>query len=329
MPTVLVCGAINWDTTCLVQHLPMPGEEVTCDSVSEVPGGTGANAAVAAARILGRGEAGLFGALGRDDIARVQLEILESEGVVHDSVLQLTGHASGHAYIFVDHTGQNVIASALGANSALTVRHARQARLTTLMQGCRCLALTDPPLPVVAHLLETAEALSVPALWDPGVAVRAGWNALAPLARRADSLLLNEAEAEQLFESSDPSMILRTLDPRSAPNAIVLKRGAQGSFLLQCATRTVIHIPALPLDALGLEVISTVGCGDVFLGAYAAFLSRDRTRQDALTLASAAAGLNSTSPNTRGGPTASHLDDMVARARTLGFPAPDTERISS
>ena len=37
MARILVSGAINWDTLCLVDHLPTPGEEVTCDAISEVP----------------------------------------------------------------------------------------------------------------------------------------------------------------------------------------------------------------------------------------------------------------------------------------------------
>lgn len=322
MSTVLVCGAINWDTTCLVNHLPVPGEEVTCASVSEVPGGTGANTAVAAARILGPGEVALFAALGRDDIARTQLGILESEGVVHDSVLQLSGTTSGHAYIFVDRSGQNVIASDLGANSALTLRQARQARLASTMQGCRCLALTDSPLPVASHLLEIAEAFDVPVLWDPGVRAQAGWDALAPLARRVDSLVLNEAEATQLFGVTEPASILRGLHRKDMPESIVLKRGAQGSLLLECATGAVRHIPALPLAALGLEVVSTVGCGDVFLGAMAACRALGWTRSDALVMAAAAAGLKATKAETRGGPTRQELDDIIRRARTSGFPDP-------
>jgi ribokinase len=322
MPSVLVCGAINWDTTCLVDHLPIPGEEVTCAGVAEVPGGTGANTAVAAARILGRDEVALFAALGRDDIAKLQLGILDAEGVVSESVVQLGGQSSGHAYILVDRTGQNVIASSLGANAALTARHARQARLSTLLQDCRCVALTDPPLAVAGYLLEAAADLNVPALWDPGVMAGAGWNALAPLTRRVDTLVLNEAEAGQLFGTVGPSEILRGLDLRGAPSTIVLKQGPRGSLSLDCATGTVTKIPALPLDDLGLEVVSTVGCGDVFLGTLAAFRALGWERADALRMASAAAGFKATRAETRGGPTRRELDDIIHRANESGFTDP-------
>jgi len=325
MATVLVCGAINWDTTCLVEHLPYPGEEVTCDNVSEVPGGTGANAAVAAARILGPGEVALFAALGQDGIADMQLAILDAEGVVHGPVARIQGQASGHAYIFVDHTGQNVIASSLGANSDLKARHAQMGRLHTLLQECHCVALTDPPLPVASYLLRAAASRDLPVLWDPGTLARHGWNMLAPLTKQVDSLFINETEAKWLFGAADPRDIVRSLDPHCAPSHLVLKMGARGSLLIDLATGRTTEIPPLPIAELGLQVVSAVGCGDVFLGAYAAYLSRGRERSDALFMASAAAGLNATRPETRGGPTETLLNNTIERARQFGFPARSAE----
>ena len=322
MAQVLVSGAINWDTLCLVEHLPAPGEEVTCDAVSEVPGGTGANTAVAAARILGPGEVALFAALGQDDIADRQLAVLDAEGVVRSSVVPMPGQSSGHAYIFVDHEGQNVIASSLGANSALSARHARPARMFTLLQDCRCVVVTDPPLPVASYLLQAAAARDLPVLWDPGVLARHGWNALAPLARHVDSLFLNEAEARQLFGAASPRDIVRSLDRRREPAHIVLKLGARGSLLVDCATGETAAIPPLPMTELGLHVVSAVGCGDVFIGACAACLALGYERHTALLMASAAAGFNASRPETRGGPDRVTLLHLLDRAGPFGFVLP-------
>ncbi len=319
MATVLVSGAINWDTLCLVGHLPAPGEEVTCDAVSEVPGGTGANTAVAAARILGPGEVALFAALGQDDIADRQLAILDAEGVLRDSVVRVPARTSGHAYIFIDPTGQNVIASDLGANTDLSTRHARQAKLSTSLQQCRCVVLSDPPLPVAAHLLQAAADRDIPALWDPGVLARHGWSALAPLARHVDSLFLNEAEAQQLFGTAGPRNIVSSLDRRNAPAHIVLKLGARGSLLVDCATGETAAIPPLPMRELGLHVVSAVGCGDVFIGACAACLSLGYERHTALLIASAAAGFKATRAETRGGPDRDTLLDLCRQAAQFGF----------
>jgi ribokinase len=317
MTRLLVCGAINWDTTCLVAHLPSPGEEVSCESISEVPGGTGANVAVAAARILGRGEVALFAALGKDNVADVQLSFLEGEGVVHEPVVRIGGQPSGHAYIFVDYAGQNVIASHLGANAALNTRHARQAGLSTLLQDCRCIVVTDPPLPVAAYLLRAAADLDIPALWDPGVLAHEGWTSLSTAARGIDSLILNEAEAQQLLGTSRPTELQSVL--RNGPLHIVLKRGEQGAVMIPTGKGPALAIPPLPLAQLDMNVVNAVGCGDVFLGTYAAFLSEGTSRDDSLLMASAASGYNATRPETRGGPDRETLEDLVRRAQGPDF----------
>jgi len=293
-----------------------------------VPGGTGANAAVAAARILGPGEVALFAALGRDGIADTQLGILATEGVEQDSVVRIPGQSSGHAYIFVDHSGQNVIASSLGANAALNARHATQARLHTLLQQCHCIVLTDPPLPVASHLLR-ANGGDIPALWDPGIAARHGWTALAPLMSYVDSLFLNEAEAGWLFGATDPGDILRAVDRRSAPSHLVLKLGARGSLLVDMHGGGMTALPPLPIAELGLEVVSAVGCGDVFIGTCAACLALGHDLCESLLMASAAAGLNATRPETRGGPTLAMLLDTIQQARRFGFTLEPGERNAS
>ena len=111
MAKLVVCGAINWDISCFVEHLPTPGEEVTVKHITRVSGGTGGNAAVAAARILGPKQVALIGALGEDNIAQQQVAALATEGVITGGVNYIPGEESGQAYILVDQGGQNIIAS--------------------------------------------------------------------------------------------------------------------------------------------------------------------------------------------------------------------------
>lgn len=300
--------------------MPATGEEVACRDVSDVPGGTGANAAVAAARILGQGQVALFGALGNDQEACLHLKILTDEGVDCSRVVQISNARSGHAYIFVDRAGQNMIASDLGANEDLDVPHINETRVAGMFKNCECLALTDPPLVIVSKLLKTAAKLGVPAMWDPGWRTAAGWHRLSFLMRYVDSLLLNQAEAVRLFGTGEPAQILGNLEPTSAPRTIVLKRGGQGSLLIECDTGTIREVPALPLAALGLSTVSTVGCGDVFLGVAAACRAQGLTHYEALLWASAAAGVKATRQVTRGGPTGIELHGILHAAQAHGFP---------
>jgi len=319
MTKLVVCGAINWDVSCFVEHLPAPGEEVTVKHVTRVSGGTGANVAVAAARILGAEQVALIAALGEDDIGHEQVATLNAEGVITDGICHMPGEESGQAYILVDQQGQNVIASHLGANAKLCPEHLNNPPVNRMLRECQGLVLTDPPLDVVTALISLAKRHRIPIFWDPGILTSHGWEALRPLAKQADVIFLNEAEATALFGTAEQDTILRGLQQLEFGNHTVLKLGAKGAAMLEPATGTLIEVPSLPLKDLGLHVINTVGCGDVFVGAFAACRALQASMQESVIIASVAAGLNATRPETRGSPDRATLEATEQRSRNLGF----------
>jgi len=319
MAKLVVCGAINWDISCFVEHLPSPGEEVTVKRITRVSGGTGGNAAVAAARILGAKQVALIGALGEDDIAQQQVAALDAEGVITKGIDHIPGKESGQAYILVDQEGQNVIASCLGANAKLCPEHLNSSSAKCLSQECQSIVLTDPPLYVATELITSAKQRRIPVLWDPGILISHGWETLQPLAKQADVLFLNEAEATALWGTTELNTSLQHLQGLGFHNYVVLKLGAQGAVMLEPATSMVIEVPTLPLKELGLNVINTVGCGDVFVGAFATYRVLGASMQRALIMASVAAGLNATRPETRGSPERAILEATEQRSYNLGF----------
>ncbi|MCJ7669023.1 MAG: PfkB family carbohydrate kinase [Dehalococcoidia bacterium] len=319
MANLVVCGAINWDISCFVERLPVPGEEVTIKHISRVSGGTGGNIAVAAARILGAKKVALIGALGEDDIARQQIAALEDEGVITAGVHQIVGEESGQAYILVDQAGENVIASHLGANAKLGLEHLNKAQVKRQLQECKGIVLTDPPLEVAEELINLAKRRAVPVLWDPGILISPNREALLSLAKEAGVLFLNETEAGALLGTSGLNTSLQRLQNLGFGNHTVLKLGAQGAVMLEPASGTVIEVPAVPLKKLGLNVVNTVGCGDVFAGVFAAYHVLGANLQESLIMASAAAGLNATRPETRGSPDRANLEEVANRSRNLGF----------
>jgi ribokinase len=319
MISLVVCGAINWDISCFVERLPVPGEEVIIKRITRVSGGTGGNIAVAAARILGAKEVALIGALGRDDIARQQIAALEDEGVITEEIQYVKREESGQAYILIDQTGENVIASYLGANARLGWEHLRKAGLKGQLQECRGIVLTDPPLEVAKELIDVAKRRDVPVLWDPGVLIEADRKALQSLAKEAKVLFLNETEASALLGTDELNMSLQRLQELGFGNHVVLKLGARGAAMLEPASGMVAQVSALPLKKLGLTVVSTVGCGDVFAGVFAAYYIMGGSLDQSLLMASAAAGLNATRPETRGSPDRVNLEKVAKRSRKLGF----------
>jgi ribokinase len=319
MARLVVCGAINWDISCFVERLPVPGEEVTVKNITRVSGGTGGNIAVAAARILGAKEVALIGALGRDEIARQQITALENEGVLTNGIDCIEGVESGQAYILIDWIGQNVIASYLGANARLTREHLNKAQVKQQLEECRGIVLTDPPLDVAEEIIKLAKQRSVPLLWDPGILISPNRDAVQSLARQAEVIFLNETEASALLGAEGLNTSLQKLIELGFSNRVVLKLGAQGAAMLEPDSGLVVEAPALPLEELGLNVVSTVGCGDVFAGVFAAYHVMGNDPRKSLIMASTAAGLNATRPETRGSPARTALEATAQKLRNLGF----------
>jgi ribokinase len=319
MASLVVCGAINWDISCFVERLPVPGEEIIIKNITRVSGGTGGNVAVAAARILGAKEVALISALGKDDVARQQIAALEDEGVITEGIDHIAGVESGQAYILIDRMGQNVIASHLGANARLNREHLNKAQVKQQLQECRSIVLTDPNLEVAEELINLARQRDVPVLWDPGILIGPNREALQSLAREAEVLLLNETEASALLGTDKLNRSLQRLRELGFHNHIVLKLGAQGAAMLEPASGLIDEVPALPLKELGLNAMNTVGCGDAFVGVFAAYHVLGANLQKSLIMASAAAGLNATRPETRGSPERASLEEVANRSQRFGF----------
>jgi len=319
MVDLVVCGAINWDISCFVERLPVPGEEVTIKHITRVSGGTGGNVAVAAARILGSKKVALIGALGEDAIARRQISALDAEGVITEGIHHIKGEESGQAYILVDQNGQNVIASHLGANAELCLENLNKVQVKKQLQECKGIVLTDPPLEVARELINFGKRCGVPVLWDPGILIGPNREALQSLAKEAEVLLLNETEASALLGTVGLNKSLQRLRELGFHNCIVLKLGAQGAAMLEPAGSTLVKVHALPLEELGLNVINTVGCGDAFAGVFAAYYILGADLQKSLIMASAAACLNATRTETRGSPDRASLESARQRSQESGL----------
>ena len=115
MKRITVVGSVNLDLVAHGERLPRPGETVTGATFSRVPGGKGANQAVACARL--GAEVTFIGAVGRDSFAEEALGGLQGADVNLD--LRAVDEPTGVALILVDGSGENQIVVAPGANSTL------------------------------------------------------------------------------------------------------------------------------------------------------------------------------------------------------------------
>jgi ribokinase len=114
-PRIVVVGSINLDLVVRVARLPEPGETIGGGTFARVPGGKGANQAVACARL--GAEVTMVGAVGRDSLAEEALAGLREAGVGLE--LRESADPTGVALIQVDEQGETTIAVAPGANASL------------------------------------------------------------------------------------------------------------------------------------------------------------------------------------------------------------------
>ncbi len=272
MGGVFVVGSINQDFVLVVERRPEPGETVTDADLTLLPGGKGANAAVAAARL--GAEVSMLGRVGEDALGQELVRNLRDNGVDAKYVRTTPDAPTGSAFITVTPDGENAIVVSPGANRSFGPDEVEEAAET--------LGETDV---LVAQLEVPAEAVERAA----NIATQSGGRFvfnLAParevpesLLRLPDPLVVNETEARFLLgeDARDPERLaakLLDLGPASA----VVTLGASGAVL--ASGGMLRHFPAPKVEA-----VDTTGAGDAFVGALAARVAAGAPLEEAVSYA--------------------------------------------
>jgi ribokinase len=270
---IVVFGSINVDLVFALPNLPDPGETVLGQSYSIVPGGKGANQAVAAAR--DGGQVAMFGATGADGFASVARESLAAAGADLAGVAQVA-EPTGCAAICVDRAGRNQIAVASGANT--TVR-AAQVPDSALGKDTTLVLQMEVPAAETASLIARARQRGSRIVLNLAPASALDRAALAAL----DVLVVNEGEAAWLAQSLGVGAAPEAL-AQALGITVVATLGEKG--LVAVSREGTWRVAALPI-----KPVDTTAAGDCFVGVLAAALDRGKTLPEALHRASVAAGL--------------------------------------
>jgi ribokinase len=276
---ILVVGSINMDQIFRLDHLPRPGETMLAGDVLTVPGGKGANQAVAAARLGGRVQ--MVGRLGADPFGRSLRAALHADGVDVAHVREDAAAATGVALILLAEGRDNSIIVASGAN--MRVAPADLDAVDWAAVGVLLVQL-EIPFETVGAAMRRARAAGVTVILDPAPSR----GCPADLLALADILTPNETEAADLAGlpiTDVPSAMTATRRLRAAESQrVIVKLGGQG--LVVCDADGCRHLPAIPVP-----VVDTTAAGDAFCGALAARLAAEATFDDALRYAIAAGAL--------------------------------------
>jgi ribokinase len=266
--SVVVVGSANADLHLTVGGLPRAGETVLADETDWLPGGKGANQALAAA-LLG-GDVTLVAAVGDDQMAAVALDGLEEAGV-HLALRRLPGAPTGVAVVCVDHDGENLIVAAPGANGQLQPGD-------VVVPDSTGAVLVSLEIPVETAAAAMRAAHDVGALAVLNAAPAAG--VTPELLDDADIVIANEGEASALADGGTLADLAA-----STRTTVVATRGPAGAVAVT-PDGGEHNTPGRPV-----EVIDTVGAGDCFAAAFTVALAERRSLQAALAFANTAASL--------------------------------------
>lgn len=312
-----VIGAINWDVSIFEDSFAGLGEEVPIREVEEFSGGKGANVAVAAARMLGRGKAAFIGALGTDEVAERQLRELKREGVVTGGVVTIDGARSGRAYVMVNREGKKSIHTHFGANALLRPSHLDAPGPSKILSKTTTLVLMDTPTEVALAAVRRTKSHGAWVIYSPGVRVREGREALAGVIADVDYLVLDKAELVRFSGKTDVVLASKLLQ-RSSPGLTVVATHGKGGCVV-VSRRNTTNLSGVNLFLLGMKAVNSTGSGDSFLGVLASFLSWGYGTVEAARWANLAGALKATRYETRGSPTRAILQATMKRLDAPGL----------
>jgi len=279
-PAVAVIGSANMDLVVRAARVPAPGETILGHDFATMPGGKGANQAVAAARL--GADCRFVARVGDDDFGQRLLASLTAAGVNCQHVTVTEGLATGVALIVVDELGENAICVARGANGKLSPEDIDAAE--PIIASARvCLLQLEIPLQTVSHAIRLAKRHNVEVIVDCAPAPAP--EKVPPALFQADILTPNQSEAQIL--TGEPAagkrearLVAAALAERGAKQ-VVLKLGERGALAFD--GNHFEHV-----RGYRIKPVDTTAAGDAFTAALAVCRAKGMNLFDSAKYANAA-----------------------------------------
>lgn len=284
MHKLTVLGSINADHVIQVPHFPQPGETLSGQNYHIVYGGKGANQAVAAARLGAKVD--FIACIGEDKIGLEMKQAFQKDGINTDSIATIQGETTGIAMIQVADSGENSIVISAGANAHLTTDIVDKFKQKILDTDALLMQL-ETPLDAIIYATKIAKQAGKHTVLNPAPAKALPDELLAQLTM----ITPNETEAEVLTG-------IKVVDEQSAAQAaavfhqkgvaiVLITLGAKGVFISHNALQKII-------PGFRVQAKDTTAAGDTFNGALVTALLEQKSLEEAIQFAHAAAAISVT-----------------------------------
>ncbi|MEB2356554.1 ribokinase [Bacillus pumilus] len=289
MSHIVVVGSCSMDLVVTSNKRPNAGETVLGESFKTVPGGKGANQAVASARL--GADVYMVGRVGDDAYGQDILSNLQGQGVRTSYMKPVTEMESGTAHIILAE-GDNSIVVVKGANNEVTPHYVTDA-LSSIEDIGMVLIQQEIPEETVEAVCIICSEKGIPVILNPAPARQVSQQIL----DQAAYITPNEHEAALMFDGLTIAEALRQY-----PNKLLITEGKNGVRYFDGIKEVLV--PGSPVKA-----VDTTGAGDTFNGALAVALTEGKPLYDALAFANLAASISVTKFGAQGGmPTREELE---------------------
>ncbi|TYS33157.1 ribokinase [Bacillus pumilus] len=289
MSHIVVVGSCSMDLVVTSDKRPNAGETVLGESFKTVPGGKGANQAVASARL--GADVYMVGRVGDDAYGQDIVSNLQEQGVRTSYMKPITEMESGTAHIILAE-GDNSIVVVKGANNEVTPDYVKDA-LSTIEDIGMVLIQQEIPEETVEAVCALCSEKEIPLILNPAPARKVPQQVL----EQAAYITPNEHEAVLMFDGRPIEDALRQY-----PNKLLITEGKSGVRFFDGLKEVLV--PGFPVEA-----VDTTGAGDTFNGALAVALTEGKSLYEALAFANLAASMSVTKFGAQGGmPTREELE---------------------
>jgi ribokinase len=290
---ITVIGSINMDLVTSTNQIPKVGETVLGNSFHTIPGGKGANQAVAAARL--GGDVTMIGAVGNDSFGKTLVDQLTNQGINTKNIMVVKDVSTGIASILLSEADNSIIVVP-GANNHITPEvienHEDKIRTSNIL-----LVQLEIPLESVIRAVELAKKHGIQTIVNPAPIQKLPKELL----EMVDYLTPNEHEQAMLFASIDGT----DQELAKLKEKCIVTKGSEGVMIYKNGEK--IEIPSFQVEA-----VDTTGAGDSFNGALAVAICEGLEIEEACRFANVVGAISVTKLGAQTGmPTKKEVEEFL------------------
>lgn len=281
MKNICVIGSLNMDLVVNVDKMPKPGQTIIGSNFKEVPGGKGANQAVAMARL--NGNVSMIGKVGEDGFGQTLINSLKNDKV-DTTYIKTTKGATGVALITVDNNAQNSIVVSPGANFEVKEEDIDN-NIEAIKNSDIVVLQLETPLNTIKYALKKSKELNKYTILNPAPALKLDDEII----KNVDLLTPNETELEIIsgvnIETEEDIQKAAQIMIEKGVKELIVTLGSKGSLYIN-KEKSIFK------KAYKVEAVDTTAAGDSYTAALAVALSKDQSIEEAMDFASKVGALS-------------------------------------